>query len=123
MAKRRILVVEDEGITALHLQSILEEEGYEITSTAITCEEALEFVEEIQPELVLLDIKLAGELNGIETGRQLRASYPHMRLIYITSYSQQDIRAQADETNPSGYLIKPITKEELFKAVKNALAD
>ena len=71
----------------------------------------------------MLDIKLAGELNGIETGRQLRASYPQMRLIYITSYSQQDIRAQADETDPSGYLIKPITKEELFTAVKTALAD
>ena len=122
MAKRRILVVEDEGITAFHMQSILEEEGYEITSTAMTGEQALEFVEQVQPELVLLDIKLAGELNGIETGRQLRASYPHMRLIYITSYSQQDIRAQADETNPSGYLIKPITKDELFNAINAAFA-
>ena len=122
MAKR-VLVVEDEGITALHLQSALEDAGYEVTFTAMSGEEALEYVEEILPDVVLLDIKLAGELDGIQTGREIRKNHAQIALIYISSYSQQNIRDLAEETNPSGYLVKPITKEALLEAVGKAVAD
>ncbi len=123
MPQHRILVVEDEGITALHLQDLLEQRGYEDVSTAGSGEDALELARQSPPDLAMLDIKLAGQIDGLETGRRLRASDPELRIIYITSYSQADIRAQAAETNPVGYLIKPITKDQLFTALDSAFPE
>lgn len=123
MTQHRILVVEDEGITALHLQDLLEQRGYENIWTAGSGEDALALAQQNPPDLAMLDIKLAGQIDGLETGRRLRASDPNLRIIYITSYSQADMRAQAAETNPIGYLIKPITKDQLFTALDGAFPD
>ncbi len=72
-------------------------------------------------DVVLLDIKLADTVNEIQTGRKIRKCHDQIALVYITSYSQQNIRTLAAETNPSGYLIKPITKDALLEAVAEAL--
>jgi len=90
---------------------------------AIFGADAFYYVEEVSPDLVLLDIKLAGTLDGIQTGREIRKNHPQIALIYITCYLQQNVRDLAAETNPSGYLIKPITKNALLKAVADALEE
>ncbi len=123
MPQRHILVVEDEGITALHLQDLLDQRGYEDVSTASSGEDALVLAQQNPPDLAMLDIKLAGQIDGLETGRRLRAIDPELRIIYITSYSQADMRAQAAETDPVGYLIKPITKDQLFSALDSAFPE
>ena len=84
-------------------------------------DDALSYVEEAMPDVVLLDIKLAGMLDEIQTGRKIRKCHDQIALVYITSYSQQNVRTLAAETNPSGYLIKAITKDALLEAVAEAV--
>ena len=84
-------------------------------------DDALSYVEEALPDVVLLDIKLAGTLNEIQTGRKIRKCHDPIALVYITSCSQQNVRTLAAETNPSGYLIKAITKDVLLEAVAEAV--
>ena len=82
---------------------------------------ALPYVEEALPDVVLLDIKLAGTLNEFQTGRKIRKYHDQIALVYVTSNSQQNVRNLAAETNPSGYLLKPINKNALLEAVAEAL--
>ena len=84
--------------------------GYEVTFAAMSGD-----------DVVLLDIKLAGTLNEIQTGRKIRKYHDQIALVYITSYSQQNVRNLAAETTPSGCLIKPINKDALLEAVAEAL--
>ena len=72
-------------------------------------------------DVVLLDIKLAGTFDEIQTGRKIRKYHDQIALVNITSYSQQNVRNLAAETNPSGHLIKPINKDALLEAVAEAL--
>ena len=83
--------------------------------------DALSYVEEALPDVVLLDIKLAGTFDEIQTGRKIRKYHAQIALVYITSYSQQNVRNLAAETNPSGHLIKPINKDALLEAVAEAV--
>ena len=84
-------------------------------------DDALSYVEEAMPDVVLLDIKLAGMLDEIQTGRKIRKYHDQIALVYTTSYSQQNVRNLAAETNPSGCLIKPINKDAPLEAVAEAL--
>ena len=84
--------------------------GYEVTFAAMSGD-----------DVVLLDIKLAGTLDEIQAGSKIRKYHDQIALVYFTSYSQQNVRNLAAETNPSGYLIKPITKDALLEAVAEAL--
>ena len=89
---------------------MLEANGYEVTFAAMSGD-----------DVVLLDIKLAHTLNEIQTGRKIRKYHDQIALVYITSYSQQNVRNLAAETNPSGHLIKPINKDALLEAVAEAV--
>ena len=84
-------------------------------------DDALSYVEEAMPDVVLLDIKLAGTLDEFQTGRKIRKYHDQIALVYVTSYSQQNVRTLAAETNPSGHLIKAINKDALLEAVAEAV--
>jgi two-component system, response regulator PdtaR len=119
--KPRILVVEDDRIIARSLVMILERLGYEVTALASTGQAAIREAEETKPDLVLMDIVLDGEMDGIEAARVIR-SHLSIPVIYSTAYSDRATRERADATQPFGYLSKPIMKNDLRRMIEQALS-
>jgi two-component system, cell cycle sensor histidine kinase and response regulator CckA len=121
MSAARILIVEDECITAMSLQCELRALGYEVLPPAASGAEALRLTANLQPDLVLMDIQLAGQMDGIEAARQIRHEHA-TPVIFLTAYSSEDIRQRAAQVRPSGYILKPYEKHELHQVIATALS-
>jgi signal transduction histidine kinase/CheY-like chemotaxis protein len=115
----RILIVEDEHLVALDIQLRVERMGHRPVVT-YSAEEALEVAADTEFDLVLMDIKLKGDLDGIETARQLRALYD-LPIIYLTAYADNQTVERARQTEPYGYVLKPFQERELKAAIDIAL--
>lgn len=120
MKKIRILVVEDERIVAKDINNSLNNLGYEVTSVLSSGEEALIKVEEDKPDLILLDIVLKGELDGIETAKIIRSKY-RIPIIYLTAYEDPNTLDRAKQTDPLGYILKPFEERDLNTTLEIAL--
>lgn len=120
MKQARILVVEDEPIISLDIQSTLRAMGHEISGVAVLGEEALEKACELHPDLVLMDIKLSGELDGVEAAAHIRKLL-QIPVIFLTAYSEDTTLERAKATEPYGYLIKPLVERDLRIAIEMAL--
>jgi PAS domain S-box-containing protein len=120
MSQTRILVVEDEGIIALSIQRKLENLGYDVPVTVSSGEEAIQQAAEIHPNLVLMDIRLDGQMTGIEAAAQLRTRF-NIPVIYLTAYADKNTLQRAKVTDPFGYLLKPFEERELHTAIEMAL--
>ncbi len=119
MTQGSILIVEDDGILALFLYNMLSRLDYAILAPVATGEEAVTCALNKRPDLVLMDIQLAGEMNGITAASQIteKADIP---IIYLTSYAQKSILDQAKSTAPYGYLVKPVTERNLVTTIETA---
>lgn len=115
-----ILIVEDEGIVAIGLEEFLLEENYCIAGVADNGPEAIEIIKQKQVDLVLLDIHLKGEWDGIETARQM-SSIVDIPFIYLTAFSDREITDRARQTMPAAYLTKPYQPANLRVAIELAL--
>ena len=120
MAAARILIVEDEVITATDLQRELTALGYEVTGTVDTAEAALSAVEDQKPDLVLMDITLAGQVDGIAAAAAVRGS-ANVPVIFLTSHADDRTIERATVAGPFGYVLKPFSGRELKAAVEVAL--
>jgi signal transduction histidine kinase len=120
MEKAKILIVEDESITALDLQARLRGLGYRVPRFVATGEEAIVQAEEIQPHLVLMDIRLKGDMDGIETAELIRQRLD-IPVVYLTAYTDGDTLQRAKITEPFGYLLKPFEERELYTTIEMAL--
>jgi CheY-like chemotaxis protein len=120
MSKAKILVVEDSFIVAYHLQAVLEGEGYTVLGKCDNGESAIELLSKKKPDLVLMDIMLAGELDGIQTATIIRTKF-NLPVIYITALTDKDTISRAKVTEPYGYLTKPFEDREIFTAIEMAL--
>jgi len=116
----RILAVEDDPIQQASLALTLEEMGYACAGMASAADEALKQFQATDPDLVLLDIHLKGETDGIELGHQLNRLRP-TPLIYLTSYADDATFARARLTQPAAYLIKPVKAPSLQSSLESAL--
>lgn len=116
----KILVVEDEYITLKTISVYLNEMGYDVVGTAMNADEAIEILDSNEIEFALLDITIQGEKNGIWLADYIQQNYniPH---VFLTAYSDNNTIKKAISTNPSGYLIKPFQKAELFSAIEIAI--
>src|SRR5579859_3777172 len=119
-AGTRVLVVEDEAVVALHLRQELTKLGYSMAGVATTGEQALKMIEDVFPDVVLMDIHIQGEIDGIETANRI-PRYLHIPVIYLTAYSEDTTLKRAGDTHPYGYLIKPFLDRELHATIKMAL--
>jgi PAS domain S-box-containing protein len=116
----RVLLVEDERIPAFNLQQGLRRLGYDVPSIAPSGAKALELIERDQPDIVLMDIHLEGDIDGIETAGRI----PQERMIpviYLTAYSEESTLKRAAETKPYGYLLKPFSDRELHATIQMAM--
>ncbi|MGB9978620.1 response regulator [Methanobacterium sp.] len=105
MSNARILVVEDERITAEDIKDGLKSLGYEVPAVVHSGEEAVRKAKELQPDLVLMDIKLEGKMDGIEAAGEIK-KYFDIPVIYLTAYSDENTLERARMTEPSGYVLK-----------------
>jgi len=120
MATTKILVVEDEAIVAESIRIKLKKMGYSVVSTASSADEAIKKTGEYLPDLVLMDIVLQGEKDGIEAARQIHTNF-NIPIVYLTAYSDDKILLRAKITEPFGYIIKPFKERELQVAIEIAL--
>lgn len=116
----KILIVEDEQIVSKFMEKQLTGAGYVVAGCVSTGEEAIERVSTLKPDIVLMDIKIMGSMDGIETADYLRKNY-HVPIIFLTSLSDDESFQRAKKTEPFGYLIKPIDLKEFHRVVEMAL--
>ena len=116
----KILVVEDEIIVAEDIAGRLKKLGYSVTATVASGEEALEKVAENQPDLVLMDIVLKGEMDGVTAAEKIR-SQVNVPTIFLTAYADDKTLQRAKLTDPFGYIIKPFQQNDLRVAIEIAL--
>ena len=116
---RNILVVEDEGITALRIIDSLIEMGYNVFSPVFSAEEALEKVEEKRPDLVLMDINLRGQKDGIEAAGHIYTQF-NIPVVYLSANTDHKTVKRAKETGPFGFITKPFDNEQLKMSVEIA---
>ena len=121
MTNAKIVVVEDEIIVAKDIQNRLKRFGYNVPAVASSGEEALVKVAENYPDLVLMDIRLKGEIDGIETARQIYTQF-NIPIIYLTAYADDNTIERAKVTEAFGYLLKPFKERELYTSIEVTLS-
>ena len=118
--KARILIVEDEEVNALHLQETVRHAGHTIVAVVDSGETAMRVIESDMPDVVLMDVQLAGDLDGIETTARIRARVD-IPVIFLTAFSDQNLIERLAATTPYSYLLKPFHAKELEIAIEIAL--
>jgi len=105
--KKKILIVEDEVMLSAWLKMQLEDEGFLVCGCITTGEEAVEFVQNTKPDIILMDINLVGEIDGIEAA-EIITEKSKIPVIFMTGYEESEIYERAQKTKPIAYLIKPV---------------
>jgi DNA-binding response OmpR family regulator len=116
----RILVVEDDFLVAMQMESALTDAGFEVAGLAASGEDAIELALSERPRLVVMDIRLAGDRDGIDTALQLFAEH-RIRCIFATAHHDEQSRRRAAPAGPLGWLHKPYTMASLVGMVRSAL--
>ncbi len=120
MQKKKILIVEDEAIVAKDISVCLNKIGYEVLDTFSRAEKALDFINENKPDLVLMDIMLAGNLSGIDASAKIKEEHD-IPVVFLTAYADEKTISKAKVTEPYGYIIKPFKEIDLRTSIEMAL--
>jgi PAS domain S-box-containing protein len=120
MAETRVLVVEDESVVAKDIQWSLKGLGYAICGWASSGEEAIQKARDLRPDLVLMDVVLKGDMDGVQASEHIRKNY-NIPVIYLTAYADDHTLQRAKVTEPFGYILKPFEERELHTTVEVAL--
>ena len=120
MSDTSILIVEDEAIVAADLASKLSGLGYQVVGTVADGEGAIALADQLRPQLVLMDVALKGQLDGIETAAMIRRDHD-IPVVYLTAYSDRTTLDRAKRTGPFGYVLKPFDEQDLATQIEMAL--
>jgi len=120
MPKANILIVEDEAVVAADLASKLERAGYRSVGIACDGEDAVETAKALAPDLVLMDIRLAGSMDGIKTAERIQA-FRNIPIVYLTAHSDMATLRRAAATEPFGYILKPFEERDVTTQIEIAL--
>jgi CheY-like chemotaxis protein len=118
METRRILIVEDEAVAAISTKLSLMDLGYEIVGIVMTGEEAVDVAGRTLPDLVLMDIILAGKMDGIEAAEQISKRFK-VPVVYVTAHTDKSTLVRANSTNPAGFLEKPVEDYEWDEVIRD----
>jgi CheY-like chemotaxis protein len=119
MSHTKILVVEDDKIISLDIQRVLNAVGYDVPTSVSTGEDAIKFAKELLPDLILMDISLKGNMDGIHAASKIKKL--KIPIIFLTAYKNQSLIDRAKETDPYGYILKPYDEHELKLTIDMAL--
>jgi PAS domain S-box-containing protein len=120
MAKKKIMVVEDEGVTAMNIKSDLLELGFEVPAVVANGEEAVRQTASLLPDLILMDITLDGPMSGIEAATEIRRTHA-IPIVYLTAHTDAETLNRSKETEPFGYLPKPCSMNTMSATIEMAL--
>ena len=120
MAHAKILIVEDESIVARDLQRRLIHLGYDVVGAVPTGDEAIKKASILLPDVVLMDVRLKGDIDGIEAATEIRFRFG-IPSIYLSAYADNDTLKRASVTEPFGYILKPFEERELHTTIEMAL--
>ena len=118
--RKKILVVEDDADVIGSVKEGLEFHGYEMIGSAVSGEQALSILEKKNPDLVLMDIQLMGDMDGVETAEHVRSKFK-IPVVYLTGLTDNNILDRAKLTDPYGYIVKPFALNELKATIEIAL--
>jgi CheY-like chemotaxis protein len=118
--KGTVLIVEDDMLLSLVEGRIVERLGYEVLAKAVNGREAIEKAKKHEPDVILMDISLKGDLDGIDTMKEIRA-FSAVSVIYLSGNSDKHNRERARKTNPVDYLVKPISADALVQPLKKGI--
>ena len=120
MAKINVLVVEDESIVSKDIQHSLKKLGYSVVGAASTGEKAIELATSTLPDIILMDIMLKGDMNGIEAADEIRKTCS-IPVIFLTAYADESTLSKAKITEPYGYILKPFKEIDLHTTIEMAI--
>ena len=120
MAQTKVLVVEDESIVSKDIQLSLKKLGYEVVGAAATGEKAIKLALEANPDIILMDIMLKGDINGIEAAGTIREKVG-TPVIFLTAYADENTLDKAKVTQPYGYIIKPFKEIDIHTSIEMAM--
>ena len=115
----KVLIVEDKAIVSENIKSVLEKAGYGIYGRVSSGEEALILLGQEIPDVILMDIKLKGVLDGIETAERIKLKW-QIPIVYLTDLSDKNTLSRAKHTKPAAYLLKPFKSRDLLNAIEIA---
>jgi len=118
---KKIGIVEDEGIVALDISGIISNLGYETAFIADSGEKALLKINELIPDVVLMDIELKGDINGLQTAAQIREKH-NIPIIFLTAFEDENTISRINEVDNEGYIVKPFEDEMLKNALKKVFS-
>lgn len=118
---QNLLIVEDEFVIAQDMRMIVNSLGYGVSGVAKSAAEALDILDKEKPDLILLDIKIIGQVNGVELAKLIEKEY-HIPYLYVTSYADTSTLNSVKETNPVGYVLKPFDKRDIRVALEMSFA-
>ncbi len=116
----KVMIVEDEMIIALELSKSLKKMGYEVPAIVNNGSKAVDIVEDLTPDLIMMDVNIPGEFNGIEAGEIINKVYD-IPIIYCTAYSEEEIRKKISTFSNAGYLLKPYDDDILLEKIQSLL--
>ncbi|HEY9298326.1 MAG TPA: EAL domain-containing protein [Phormidium sp.] len=120
MSNKKILIVEDESIVAEDISDSLISLGYRITGMVYSGEEAIEYAAQFRPDLVLMDVNLQGEIDGITAAEEIRSRF-QIPVVYLTAYADENTLRRVNSTKPFGYIVKPFEEKNLHTTIQLAL--
>lgn len=121
MTKHRILVVEDETIVAMDIQQMLEKLGYDVSAVVSSGEESLRKASLLKLDLVLMDIRLKGKIDGLKAAQHLKKRF-NLPVIYLTAYGDEDTKKKTRKIKHFGFIHKPFEEKELISTIEKALS-
>lgn len=122
MENYKILIVEDEGIQAMALEDTLTRSGYNIAGVVDNATDAQKVMANNAVDLVILDVNIKGELDGIETGRELKKQ-KDVAIVFLTAYVDSPTRSRAEEIKPDAFLTKPYRESKLLDVIESVLTN
>lgn len=119
MKKPRIIIIEDAYVVANFIQAVCSDNGFEVLASLSSGAELTEELLNLKPDLVLLDIILSGDMDGIEVGKKLKER--QIPFIFLTAYFDQQTMTRVQTVAPNGFLVKPIHEKKLIKLMNEVL--
>lgn len=118
---KKILVVEDETIVAMEIEFALQASGYNVVGKAVNSTKAIEMAKLFLPDVVLMDINIKGEYNGIETALEI-LKFHKSAIVFVSAYSDKETKSKMSSIQPHYFLAKPYSQAELNKTISEALS-
>lgn len=120
MSDTGILIVEDEQIASMDIEGMVRDAGYEVVASTDTADGALELLGEHSVDLVIMDISLPGERDGVDATEEINRRHG-VPVVYLTAYSDDETLRRARATSPAGFLVKPVTRADVKATLEMSL--